>query len=102
MRLPDDLAIIHEPVRLGVMAVLQRSRRVRMAALREALKVTDGNLATHVRRLEEAGFVEVQRGWSHDGFQAFAMLTPSGAAAIVRYAAAMRALLEAVDQSDQA
>lgn len=96
MRLPDDLAILHQPVRLGVMSVLHRSRRVRLSALREALGVTDGNLATHLRALEEAGFVRLERTWSRDGKQAFVQLTGSGSAALVRYAEAMKAWLAQV------
>ena len=96
MQLPDDLAILHQPVRLGAMAVLHRSRRVRLSALRDALGVTDGNLATHVRRLEEAGFVRTERTWSRGGFQASVAITPDGADAVVRYASVMRAFLEGV------
>ena len=56
--------------------------------------MTDGNLATHVRRLEGSGYVRTGRGWSGDGFQAFVCLTPAGADAILRYAEAMRAFLD--------
>lgn len=94
MHLPDDLAVIHQPVRLRVMAVLHRSRRVRMAALREALELTDGNLATHVRTLADAGYLRVDRTWSRDGKQAFVQLTPAGADAITRYAVAMKQWLD--------
>lgn len=101
MRLPDDLAILHQPVRLGVMAVLHRSRRVRLAALRDALQVTDGNLATHLRTLSDAGYVRLERTWSHDGKQAFVQLTSEGAAALLRYAQAMTAWLAQVASGDE-
>jgi DNA-binding MarR family transcriptional regulator len=90
MRLPEDLAIIHQPVRLGVMAVLHRTRRVRLSTLRDALAVTDGNLATHIGTLEEAGFLQTERSWSREGRQVFVQLTPQGTDAVLRYAKAMR------------
>lgn len=98
MRLPDDIAILHQPVRLGVMAVLHRSRRVRLAALREALQVTDGNLATHLRTLEEAGYLRLERTWSRNGKQAFVQLTSQGSAAILAYAKAMQDWLAGLDE----
>ncbi len=100
MRLPDDLALLHQPVRLGVMSVLHRSRRVRLAALREALAVTDGNLATHLRTLEDAGYVRVERTWSREGRQAFVQLTSAGAAAVTRYAQTMQAWLAVLEKDE--
>lgn len=97
MRLPDDLRILHQPVRLGIMSSLHRHRRVRVRALRDALQVTDGNLATHLRALADGGYVRVERTWSRDGKQAFAQLTGAGADAIVRYAAAMRLWLGQIE-----
>lgn len=93
MQLPADLLVMHQPVRLRIMSTLHRQRRVRFAALRDGLGLTDGNLATHVRRLEESGWVRTERGWSSGGFQTFVQLTPVGSDAIVRYASAMRAFL---------
>lgn len=93
MDLPAELQVIHQPVRLGVMAALHRERRVRFVVLRDALGLTDGNLATHVRRLEEAGLVRTERAWGEGGIQMFVAISPSGAQAVVRYADHMRRLL---------
>ena len=48
-------------VRLGVMAVLMAKRPVSFNELKEALDLTDGNLASHVAALEKAGYVEVSK-----------------------------------------
>ncbi|GAB2454876.1 transcriptional regulator [Hymenobacter qilianensis] len=49
-------------VRLGVMAVLLgQSDPVSFNELKEALDLTDGNLASHVAALEKAGYVEVSK-----------------------------------------
>jgi len=48
-------------VRLGVMAVLMTTESVSFNDLKEALDLTDGNLASHVSALEKAGYVTVSK-----------------------------------------
>ncbi|MDF7813394.1 MULTISPECIES: transcriptional regulator [Hymenobacter] len=48
-------------VRLGVMAVLMANDGVSFTELKEALDLTDGNLASHVSALEKAGYVQVAK-----------------------------------------
>jgi DNA-binding MarR family transcriptional regulator len=48
-------------VRLGVMAVLMANDSVSFNELKEALDLTDGNLASHVSALEKAGYVQVSK-----------------------------------------
>ncbi|RPD50206.1 transcriptional regulator [Hymenobacter sediminis] len=48
-------------VRLGVMAVLMANDSVSFNELKEALDLTDGNLASHVAALEKAGYVQVSK-----------------------------------------
>lgn len=48
-------------VRLGVMAVLMANESVSFNELKEALDLTDGNLASHVSALEKAGYVAVSK-----------------------------------------
>lgn len=48
-------------VRLGVMAVLMTTESVSFNDLKEALDLTDGNLASHVAGLEKAGYVTVSK-----------------------------------------
>jgi DNA-binding MarR family transcriptional regulator len=48
-------------VRLGVMAVLMANDNVSFTELKEALDLTDGNLASHVAALEKAKYVEVSK-----------------------------------------
>jgi DNA-binding MarR family transcriptional regulator len=47
--------------RLGIMSVLLVNDAVNFNGLKEALNLTDGNLATHLRSLEEAGYLLVQK-----------------------------------------
>jgi DNA-binding MarR family transcriptional regulator len=47
--------------RLGIMSVLMVNESVNFNSLKELLNLTDGNLATHVKSLEEAGYLLVQK-----------------------------------------
>jgi DNA-binding MarR family transcriptional regulator len=55
----DD--VIHSRLRLAVMAVLASLDRVEFTVLRDRVKATDGNLSTHLRKLEEAGYVRIEK-----------------------------------------
>lgn len=50
-------------VRLGVMSALMVEAELEFTALRELLDVSDGNLASHLRALEEAEYLQVQKSF---------------------------------------
>jgi DNA-binding MarR family transcriptional regulator len=56
--------IIHQPVRLCIMAALMALKpreEVDFNTLRDLLEVTEGNLGAHLRKLEEAGYIAVNK-----------------------------------------
>ena len=56
--------IIHQPVRLRIMAALvalKAGEEVDFTYLRDLLDVTDGNLGAHLRKLEDAGYIDVNK-----------------------------------------
>lgn len=97
MNLPDELAILHQPVRLRLMALLFKHRDVGFTAARDALAVTDGNLATHAKRLEEAGYLAARRALTRDGFEVRYRITEAGATAFRAYLDQLRQFLAASD-----
>lgn len=50
-------------VRLGIMAALAVNDTLDFTSLKEYLDVTDGNLATHLKKLEKEGFIEVEKSF---------------------------------------
>ena len=48
-------------VRLGIMSVLMVDERVDFSTLKDTLQLTDGNLASHLRALEEAEYLKVEK-----------------------------------------
>lgn len=94
MHLTAHLAVIHQPVRLRMMALLVRHRDVAFTVVRDALGLTDGNLATHAKRLEEAGYVEARRVLSGGKFEVRHRITSAGAQAFQEYLGQLRGFLE--------
>ncbi len=55
--------LIHAPIRLGIMTILNSARKVNFIYLRKKLEVTDGNLSSHMEKLEKAGYVKVKKSF---------------------------------------
>ena len=54
-------AVIHERARLGIMSVLAARPALTFSELKALLDMSDGNLSVHLRILEKAGFVEIEK-----------------------------------------
>ncbi|MCU0377867.1 MAG: transcriptional regulator [Bacteroidales bacterium] len=50
-------------VRLGIMSVLSIQRSMDFTGLKELLDVTDGNLASHLRALEDGGYISMEKSF---------------------------------------
>jgi DNA-binding MarR family transcriptional regulator len=55
--------VIHEKGRLAIMSMLAASPELSFIELREALRMTDGNLTSHIRTLQQAGYVAVTKSF---------------------------------------
>lgn len=94
MDLPADLHVIHQPQRLRIMTLLWRHRDVSFTAARDALDLTDGNLATHSKRLEAAGYLQSRRILQNDHFEARYRITPAGDQAFQQYLETLQRFLQ--------
>ena len=64
MSLIDNLnKIFDSRIRLGIMSALMVNTEVNFNELKELLNITDGNLASHLKTLEESEFVKVHKGF---------------------------------------
>jgi DNA-binding MarR family transcriptional regulator len=57
--------VIHEKGRLAIMSVLAAAPELSFTELRDTLDMTDGNLTTHIRALQEAGYVSVAKSYQN-------------------------------------
>ena len=85
--------LIHGRLRLGVMAYLSGAGTASFPELGGKLNATNGNLSTHLSKLEEAGYVELEKGYNGKRPQTLVHLTQEGRAAWVTYLEAMRGLI---------
>lgn len=85
--------VIHQAVRLRILAVLYRNRQASFTHLRDDLQLTAGNLASHATRLIEAGYVESGRILVGVNFEVRYRITPNGSEAFRAYVAALQSLL---------
>ena len=84
--------VIHGKLRLGVMAYLSSVESATFAELKAKTGATDGNLSVHLRKLEEAGYVEVDKRFVGRRPQTRASLTPAGRKAWLAYLDQMKSL----------
>lgn len=94
---PDLDPVIHAQARLRVVSALSTLRdgdSVAFPRLQEILRMTAGNLSVHLRKLEDARYVEVTK--THRGRvpATLVQLTPRGRLAFEVYTATLRALLD--------
>lgn len=82
--------VIHEPARLLIVALLSSVREADFLFLRRETGLTKGNLSSHLSRLEEAGYVRIEKGFRGKIPQTTCGLTPEGRAAFKAYRAQMK------------
>jgi DNA-binding HxlR family transcriptional regulator len=94
--LPELDAVIHGKLRLAVMSLLVGVDQADFTWLREKTGSTDGNLGAQMLKLEEAGYVAMQKRFAGRKPQTVYRLTPVGRKALAKYVAALKKLLGAV------
>ena len=77
--------VIHEKGRLAIMSMLAASAELSFTELREALSMTDGNLTTHIRTLQEAGYISVTKSFQNRRPLTTCALTAAGKKAFTNY-----------------
>lgn len=70
--------VIHEKGRLAIMSMLAASPDLSFTELRDALGMTDGNLTTHIRTLQQAGYVAVTKSFENKRPLTTCTLTAAG------------------------
>jgi len=97
---PDDLdAVIHERVRLAIVAALAVSPQLSFNELKSMLDLTDGNLSAHSRTLEEAGYIVVEKSFRGRRPYTTMCLTAKGRKAFERYLSTLRQIVARGDRA---
>src|SRR5438445_9469440 len=86
--------VIHEKGRLAIMSMLAASPELSFTELRDALAMTDGNLTTHIRTLQEAGYVSVTKSYQNNRPHTTCSLTASGKKAFTNYINLLESIIQ--------
>lgn len=86
---------VHQRHRLGILTITAEAKRAEFGYLREALKLTAGNLSRHLTVLENAGLIEVEKGYQGRRPRTWVSITRNGRKAL---AAEMEALTQLLHQ----
>jgi len=89
--------IIHQPVRLRIMSALtslEPREQVDFGFLKEKLGLTDGNLGAHLRALEDASYILVEKTFVERRPKTFVAASASGRKAFTAHVAALQSILK--------
>lgn len=87
--------LVHERTRLAIVSALAVNATLSFAALKQLLRVTDGNLSVHARKLEDAGYVTCTKSFKGRLPKSEYRLTAAGRRALEKYLDHMEALIRA-------
>lgn len=90
--------VIHGRVRLGVLACLGDGEAHEFNALKARLRTTDGTLSVHLRKLEEAGYIAIDKGYNGRRPVTRLSMTTEGRRAFKGYLSAMSRLIDPGDE----
>jgi DNA-binding MarR family transcriptional regulator len=94
----DD--VVHQRVRLGILAIAHEARRVEFGYLRTNLELTAGNLSQHLGVLENAGLITIEKGYEGKRARTWVSLTKAGRAALRDEIARLKRLINQVGGTD--
>jgi len=96
----DD--VVHQRVRLGILAVAHEARRVEFGFLLTTLELTSGNLGQHLTVLEKAGLVAIEKGYEGKRPRTWVVLTSAGQAALREEIGHLKQLIQQVERAGRA
>ncbi|RZO18775.1 MAG: transcriptional regulator [SAR92 clade bacterium] len=85
--------VIHGRLRLGIMAYLSAVNPASFPELLDKTGASNGNLSTHLSKLEAVGYIAQEKGYAGKKPQTLVHLTDSGRDAWINYLTAMQSLI---------
>ncbi len=89
--------IFDSRIRLGIMSALLVNAEVNFNDLKELIQVTDGNLASHLKTLEESGYLKVQKGFIGRKTNTTYTVTKSGEKAFKSHLDALEKMIRSIE-----
>ena len=83
-------------VRLGIMSILMVNEEINFNDLKQLMDVTDGNLASHIKSLEESGYIKVNKGFVGRKTNTTYAVTKTGEKAFQQHLAALEKMIKTI------
>ncbi len=93
--------LLHEPARLMIATILFSAVEADFLYLLNATGLTRGNLSTHLARLEEAGYVEIEKTYKGKLPRTICRLTDAGRTAFDEYRKQLREVVEELEEREK-
>ena len=90
----DD--VVHQRVRLGILALLEPAEDIDFQVLRDSLELTDGNLSRHLQVLEDAGYLRIDKTYEGKRPRTRVSITKDGRRALDAEVKALRELVAGI------
>ena len=92
--------LIHEPSRMQIMAILYAGEQVSFLYLLHETGLTKGNLSNHLARLEQGGYIHIEKSFRGKVPQTLLSITPEGRSAFQIYRKQLKLLADALPTSE--
>lgn len=90
---------IHEKARLGLLtSLVSNPKGLSFVDLKRLCGLTDGNLSRHIKVLQDAGLVTVEKGYENNRPHTHCMITPEGARQFFDYVAVLEKIVRDATQ----
>ena len=83
-------------VRLGIMSTLMVNDQINFNDLKQLIDVTDGNLASHIKALEECGYIKVNKGFIGRKTNTTYVVTKAGQKAFHQHLSALEKMIKGI------
>ncbi len=88
--------IFDSRIRLGIMSTLMVNDRINFNDLKELIEVTDGNLASHIKGLEQGGYIKVNKGFIGRKTNTIYSVTRAGEKAFQMHLSALEKMIKGI------
>lgn len=87
-------SVIHQPVRLQIMTFLHMAKKANFSELKRELNITDGNLGSHLGKLEEHKFIKSKKKFVMKKPSTVVSITEKGENELIKYLAVIKSIIE--------
>lgn len=86
--------LLHSELRLGIMSILISVEEADFLFIKEKTGATAGNISVQLEKLNEAGYLKIEKGFLGKRTRTVCRITPEGTAAFAEYVEALKSYLE--------